>query len=482
MPQTEPVLKLIYRSATIQVPTEVLRKSEVHQQSNALATLVVDGIMKNNFPVAQLAKTGNVVPAISILNLSDTLQPLVLNKSDKYVSSGRLMQQLFAHDFSAHARWENAHKLYKLTLSMVVDKRGISDPGQLDQVTQAAIQNKLQKWADAFVSRLIGEPQTLIGDRLPQPVLDFLIQVDQHFHAQLIRDEKTRGLSTEQMREARIGLQANLLVTHLLKPMLEGIATNAGTKTEQCFAELILKTLSVQVESLAKQVLVKSFAQSSPELREKAIIKEGAEEQAKRTAQRVTAFKSRLGGHQRSRSADTTPIDPRSMREAARSKRKEKPQDNDAYENNPIGNVSLPGRDTVKPFSRHGKTDEAYKPELLSAISLQDFEKELVDELDALMTLISNSATAVKEKSVQTTTTATTTVTAPIATPPATPRRVAHTATTGRSNFAPPTTTTASTTTITTTATTSTAPTTTTTSTTTATATQPTVSKNSPSL
>jgi hypothetical protein len=392
------------------------------------------------------------------------------------------MQQLFARDFSAHERWENAHKLYKLTLSMVVDKRRINDPGQLDPVTQTAIQNKLQKWADAFVIRLIGEPQTLLGDRLPQPVLDFLIQVDQHFHAQLMRDEKTRDLSTEQMREARIGLQANLLVTHLLKPMLEGIATTAGTKTEQCFADLILKALSVQVESLGKQVLVKSFAQSSPELREKANTKEDAEEQVKRTTQRVTAFKSRLGGHQRSRSADTTPIDPHSMREAARIKRKENPRVNDEDAKNRIGNVNFFGRDTVKPFSRHDMTQEASKPDLLPMISLQDFEKELSDELDALMKLIANSATAVKEKSVQTTLTATTTATSPIASPPATPRHVTHTATTGQANFTLPTTTMTSTTTTTSTATTSTAPTTTTTPTTTATGTQRTVSKNSPSV
>ncbi len=467
MPQTEPVLKLIYRSAKVAVSSDFLRTAEVHQQSSALAGLVVEGVLKNGLSVAQLGKTGHVAPAFSTLNLSETLQPLVTNQAEKYVSAGRLMQRLFAHDFSTNEGWENAQKMYKLTLSMAVDKRGISDPEQLDQASQAAIQTKLQRCADAFVRRLIGEHQTLISARLPQPVLNFLIQVDQQFHAQLIQGEKTRELSTEQMREARSSLQANRFVAHLRKPRLEGIATNAGTKTEQCFVDLILKTLSTQVDSLARQILVKSFAQSSPELRERAILKEGAEEQAKRTAQRVTNFKSRLGGHQRSRSADTTPIDPRSMREAARSKRKEKAQDvgDDEDDNNAINNVSLRGADTVNPFSRHGRADKTSKAEPLSAISLLDFEKELADALDEVMILMDASARAMKTKPAQTTTTSTTTA-------PATPRRVAPTATIGQA-------TPIATTTLTTTNTTTTTSTTPTETTTTASVTNATIQPSS---
>ena len=318
------MLRRIRARSQVEVPTRLLEKSARNYVPNLLADLVVDDILAGEMLADQLHKVGRTDSAFYREKLPPELKPLAKSSIHPTISSSKLIQAMFAEDFKNNAGWLAARALYDVSSESMqaqvqAKTTGDIEVGTIDPDLKEAIRETLKGRADVIVRNLLGHPARLKNSPLPERLTDFLVHCDQRFHRQLMQGERTRNFTSSQMRDARIALQKQLLVTYLLQPMLSGLAKARPSQTEIWFLSLLMSSLLKALPSLHDEVFVQSFATSPKRFQEAVKDKHETEErleriekQRKRTEQRKATFKTRPG-HVRSRSADTPLIDTRSL-------------------------------------------------------------------------------------------------------------------------------------------------------------------------
>lgn len=405
---SEPVLRRIRARSQVEVPTRMLEKVERNYVPNLLANLIVDDVIAGEILADQLHKVGRIDSAFYLYKLPPELQPLAKSSIHSTISSSKLMQALFAEDFRANKGWLEARAIYAAAATSIDTPapRGKKiDIGTVDPELKAAIREKLKGRAEVIVRSLLGHPASLKNSPLPERLIDYLVHCDQRFHMKLMQGERTCNFSSSQMRDARIALQKQLLVTYLLQPMLSGLAQARPSQSEIWFLSLLMSSLLKALPPLHDEVFARSFGTSPKRFQEAVTSKHAVEEklekmeklekQRQRTEQRKATFKSRPG-HVRSRSADTTLIDLRSLptREEVMQKRAEKKR-SEALANEvdgKVGEFENVLKDAEKNVEEHEKIRKAHADLqefnaddlqlVLDILNDRDGDIEILDALD----------------------------------------------------------------------------------------------------
>lgn len=319
---SEPSLQIIRKS----IPLGQLKKMEQEHRMHKLADLLVNDLMSEHPSAASLSTLGRTDAAFYIEHLPEEFKPLASELLHPTISSGKLMQRYFATDFTNNVGWNGATSLYVNFMRSETAKSSSSSSSQVadqvgDDATWQAEMERMRGVAEVIVRTLLGYPPTVDSSPLPGRLLSLLIACDQRLHAKLISIDKPAALSTDQIRSARLAALTHLLVTRVLQPMLLSLAPPNPSENEMWFQVLLKKGLVSSVRQLAEALFSKSFATSPLALQQQATEKATREKIDARIRQLQTKSSTR---HVRTRSADTTPISPRTLRtiEEARSLRK----------------------------------------------------------------------------------------------------------------------------------------------------------------
>lgn len=317
---SEPSLLIIRKS----IPLAQLKKMEQEHRMHKLADLLVNDLMSEQLSVASLSTLGHTDAAFYIEHLPEEFKPLASGLLHPTISSGKLMQRYFADDFSNNVGWNGATSMYANFMQREAAKSSSSRSshmGDIDNDTQEAEMERIWSAAMVIVRSLLGYPPTVDSSPLPGKLISLLIACDQRLHAKLISIDKPAAFSTDQIRTARLAALTHLLVNRLLHPMLLSLASKNPSQSEMWFQVILKRGLVSRVKQLAEALFSKSFATSPLALQQQATEKATREKIDARIRQLQTKSSTR---HVRTRSADTTPISPRTLRtiEEARSLRK----------------------------------------------------------------------------------------------------------------------------------------------------------------
>ncbi len=278
-----------------------------------LAELIIDDICKGELLPDQLHKVGRHPGAFYRDKLPAELQTLANHQTTATVSSSKLIQALFAEAFRTNIGWCSARTLYANAMFEAARSGENITMGEMDKSQKQALCEKLKGHAEVIVRILLGHPAHVKDSPLPENLISFLVHCDQRFHMKLMEGEKTRNFTTTQMRDARVALQKQLLVTYLLQPMLSNLAATHPSQKEIWFLGLLMNSMLNALPVLSNEVLGLSYADSPKRFQEAVTRKDTTERLQKIKETRKANLKGNRSGHQRSRSADTRPVDPRSL-------------------------------------------------------------------------------------------------------------------------------------------------------------------------
>lgn len=314
-----PTLQIVRKS----IPLAQMKKIEAEHKLQKLADLIVNDLISDDLSAARLPMLGRVDSAFYIDRLPPEFKPLAAGAETPTLSSSKLLQRYFAADFRDNLGWGAARTLYS-NFRFTETKRPASGSGlrasEADEDTRSAETMRMQGMAEVIVRTLLGYPPTVERSPLPGKLIRFLIICDQRLHAKLLGSGMKVSFSTEQIRAGRLALLTHLVATRLLQPMLSTLAARVPMPSEVQFLTLLLKGLVAGVEQLSDSLFNKSFAGSPLALQQQATEKMTREKIESRIRQLQTKPSSR---HVRTRSADTEPVSPRTLRtvEEARSLR-----------------------------------------------------------------------------------------------------------------------------------------------------------------
>ena len=317
---SEPGLQIVRKS----IPLSQLKKMEQEHRTHKLADLLVKDLVEDSLSAGQLNTLGRVDSAFYTDRLPQEFKPLGVGMDTPTISSSKLLQRYFAADFRDNVGWEGARSLYANFMRrepMKATPTTSMRTSETDADTRQAEMERMQGAAEVIVRTLLGYPPTVDSSPLPGKLLSLLIACDQRLHAKLLASDRKTAFSTEQIRAGRLAVLSNLLVTRLLQPMLLSLAAKIPSQAEMLFQAMLMKGLVAGAEQLSDALFNKSFAASSLTLQQQATEKLTREKIDARIRQLQTKPSTR---HVRTRSADTTPISPRTLRtiEEARNLRK----------------------------------------------------------------------------------------------------------------------------------------------------------------
>lgn len=381
----------------MQIPSELLKKLERDHIDHVLVDLLIADLGVQSLHLDDRHAIGRTDSAFYVNHLPGVLQPYVVNTSNVTISSSALLQRAFAEDFRENIGWATAKILYVNAMfkeQLPGDSQAESLLGENDPAIKDATRKKLKGLAEAIAQSIFGHPVGIKNSPLPRRLIDTLIYADQRFHEQLLTGEATKDWSTEQIRDARCALIKSLTVTRLLMPMLVGMGEKNPSQQEIWCLGLAMQTLQKSAMALSKDILVASFANSSVSLQRLASDKEKQE----RTQQRTKAFKSRSkkpGGHSRSRSADTTPvnIDWLSRRDEIRAKRAlEKKESAIEKTKNLLSSFGLDDDTYEQVIDDAGRALKETEEFRQAIVNIGDFDFEDIKALEQLLAEQNNSS------------------------------------------------------------------------------------------
>ncbi len=320
---SEPSLQIIRKS----IPLGQLKKMEQEHRMHKLADLIVDDLVSGQLTSASLSTLGRVDSAFYIDHLPEDFKPLAKGLTTSTISSGKLMQGYFAADFIHNVGWNGATSLYANFTQREPEKSSstsshVADNNDnVDDDTRQAERERIQGAAEVIVRSLLGYPPTVDSSPLPGKLISLLIACDQRLHAKLLATTTPAAFSTDQIRTGRLAALTHVLVTRLLQPMLFSLTPQPPSQAQMSFQILVLKGLMSGARQLAEGLFNKSFATSPLALQQQATEKATREKIDARIRLLQTKPSTR---HVRTRSADTTPVSPRTLRtlEEARTMRK----------------------------------------------------------------------------------------------------------------------------------------------------------------
>lgn len=310
-PSREPVFKVTRKR--VEVSSSRLEKAERDYVPTMLGNMIIEHICKGELLPDQLHKVGRMPPAYRRDKLPPELKILAEKLSDPYIPAPKLLQGLFAEDFKKTPGWQSATVVCVHIMREIAIRGPVIEVGEVDPQVKESIQTRLQAHANSIVLCLLGHPVSLSKSPLPSNLTDFLISCDQHFHMNLMQGEQTRHFTTEQMRDARMALQKQLLVTYLLQPMLSNFASPFPSQTEIWFFGMLLKGMLKALPPFSNDVLGMSYANSPKKFQDAVTEKYKIERLQKIRNTRKATFRTKQGNHQRSRSADVKLVDPNSL-------------------------------------------------------------------------------------------------------------------------------------------------------------------------
>ncbi len=325
MSVSSPVLQT-HSAPTLQIfrtrmPMRLLKKSELESKLTKLADLLVNDVLSGDVSAANLKVLGRVDSAFYIEHLPAEFTPFGQGLGTPTIACSKLLQRFFAVDFRTNLGWGAARTLYK-NFQFDEIKRASSSRsvavGEADPDTKRAEMERMQGRAEVIVRTLLGFPPTIEQSPLPAKMLRLLVICDQRLHEKLLSSDGKISFSTDQIRSARLAMLTNLVVTRLLQPMLSSLAAKQPTQSEMWFLTLLMKGLVSAVQQFSDALFSKSFASSPLSLQQRADEKLRRE----RIDARIRQLQSKpTVRHVRTRSADTEPISPRTLRtiEEARS-------------------------------------------------------------------------------------------------------------------------------------------------------------------
>ncbi len=317
-PASTPVLQA-HSAPTLQivrtrVPMSQLKKAELENKLTKLADLLVNDLLSGDLSAANLKVLGRVDSAFYIDRLPPEFQALAQGLETPTIPFSRLLQRFLATDFRGTIAWGAAKTLYS-NFRFEETKRAAAGRavavGDISPDVKQAEMMRMQGLAEVIVRTLLGFPPTVDSSPLPAKLIRLLIVCDQRLHAKLLDGDGKTRFSTDQIRSARLALLTDLLVTRLLQPMLSSLAATKPTQSEMWFLTLLMKGLVNGAQRLSDALFSKSFASSPLALRQK------AEEKLQREKidARIRQLQSKpTVRHVRTRSADTEPISPRTLR------------------------------------------------------------------------------------------------------------------------------------------------------------------------
>ncbi len=388
---SEPVLRRVRARSQVEVPTRLLQKSERNYLPNRLADLIVDDILAGEMLADQLHKVGRTDSAFYREKLPPELKPLAQSAPHPTISSSKLIQAMFREDFKTNRGWLAARALCDVSSESMqaqiqAETTGEIEIGTIDPDLKEAIRETLKGRAEVIVRNLLGHPARLKNSPLPERLTDFLVHSDQRFHMQLMQGERTRHFSSSQMRDARVALQKQLLVTYLLLPMLSELAQSRPSQTEIWFLGLLMNSLLKAVPSLQDDVFAQSFATSPKHFQEAVKVKHETEErlekiekQRNRTEQRKATFRTGPG-HVRSRSADTPLIDTRSLPTREKMQQMRATKQSEALADTLLSEFD----DVLKDAEKHVEETEQIRK---AQVNLQDFN---ADDLQLVLDILND--------------------------------------------------------------------------------------------
>ena len=326
---SEPSLQIVRKS----IPLAQLKKMEQAHRMHKLADLLVNDLVDGSLSAAKLNVLGSVDSAFYTDRLPKEFKTLGVGMDIPTISSSKLLQRYFATDFQTNVGWDGATSLYAnfmrrekarstSTANFAMDEHYADvDASSIDADTRQAEIERMQGAAEVIVRTLLGYPPTVDSSPLPDRLLSLLMACDQRLHAKLLDSDRKVAFTTDQIRAGRLALLTNLLVKRLLQPMLLSLAPKMPSQTEIWFQAMLMKGLASGAEQLSTALFNKSFASSPLALQQQATEKLTREKIDARIRQLQTKPSTR---HVRTRSADTTPISPRTLRtiEEARHLRK----------------------------------------------------------------------------------------------------------------------------------------------------------------
>lgn len=279
-----------------------------------LADLIINDLFSDELTTQKLQLLGRVDSAFYIDKLPADLRQFAAGLPSATISSSKLLQRFFAPDFQKNLGWTGARALYANFRQGDILKSSsgpANRPDDNDFELKQAEMERMEGAAEVIVRTLIGYPPTIDSSPLPKSLFPFLIACDQRLHARLLNDTSKGPYSTDQIRTARLALLTNLIATRLLQPMLSSLAAPMTSPTEMCFLTLLMKGLIGGVEQLSTAFFNKSFANSPHALQQQAMEKLNQE----KISERIRRLQSKpTVRHIRTRSADTEPISPRTLR------------------------------------------------------------------------------------------------------------------------------------------------------------------------
>ncbi len=325
MSVSDPVL-LVHSAPTLQIfrtrmPMSRLKKGELESKLAKLSDLLVNDVLSGDMSAANLKVLGRVDSAFYIDNLPPEFRPFGQGLGTPTISCSKLLQRFFAADFRKNLGWGAARTLYS-NFQFEEMKRASSSRsvavGEADPDIRRAEMERMQGRAEVIVRTLLGFPPTIEQSPLPAKLIRLLVLCDQRLHEKLLNRDGKGSFSTDQIRSARLAMLTNLVVTRLLQPMLSSMAAKQPTQSEMWFLTLLMKGLVSAVQQLSDALFSKSFASSPLSLQQRADEKLRREKVDARIRQLQSKPTAR---NVRTRSADTEPISPRTLRtiEEARS-------------------------------------------------------------------------------------------------------------------------------------------------------------------
>ncbi len=307
---SEPSFQIIRK----RIPFSVLKDREADQRMQQIADLIVNDLVDAGSSANDLKVLGRVDTAFYIDRLPDALKSFAKGIDGPTISSSKLLQRYFASELHGNMGWGGAKTLYANFIYQETVRSGASGRIAIGEdspdIKQAEVE-RIKGIAEVIVRMLIGYPPTIDSSPLPKKLLRFLIACDQRLHTKLLGGGMKHSFSTDQIRVGRLAQLTNLVVTRLLQPMLSSLAAKNPSQTEIWFLGLLMKGLVAGIEQMSVAFFNKSFAESPHVLQKMATEKLTQE----RIASRIRKLQSKpTVRHVRTRSADTEPISPRTLR------------------------------------------------------------------------------------------------------------------------------------------------------------------------
>lgn len=258
------------RRAAIAFPgSEASTKLNPSQTTQALVEVLVKEVTSTPITKKTVTTVGRQDCAILILRMPEILRPYVEKKSEKFVKSEKLIQNIFTEDIKSGNPWGEFEKIY----AEIKEENSLSlyEFGEVDPNRIAAAKSLLKPFSDRIAEIFFGRKKQVVNFPLPKEIIQFLLTADHAFFKKLMDLNGTAKLSMDDIDKARFSFINNLLVTRLLQPLIISKLSSSATQLEIWFQSAILDSLQDAIITFSEDFFDISFSKAPENLKNNAI-------------------------------------------------------------------------------------------------------------------------------------------------------------------------------------------------------------------